>query len=185
MRIGIDIDDTITNTWEDILPFYSLLFDVPIDKLKKSTPYYSSLDNKYSLDEYFKLVQPIYDNISPRVSLKKDVVKVLNDLHKRGHKIIFITSRGAGYTNAYKLTKDYLDRHGIVYDKLLVGANRDKSKVCLDEKIDLFIDDSYKHCVSVSNKGIRVLMAYNYYNKDAEFEHLNDWNDIYKYIEDR
>lgn len=186
MRIGIDIDDTITNTWEDVVPFYSLLFDVPIEKLKKNKPYYNSLNDRYTKEEYFKLIQPIYDNISPRVSLKKDVVNVFHKLHDKGHKIILISSRGEGFTDAYKLTKEYLDKNNVVYDKIIVGASRDKAKACLEERIDLFIDDSYKHCMNVSKIGVKVLMADAYYNKDClEFPHLKNWNDIYKYIENR
>ena len=31
MKIGIDIDDTITDSWECCIPYYSRLFNIPED----------------------------------------------------------------------------------------------------------------------------------------------------------
>ena len=53
----------------------------------------------------------------------------------------------------------------------------------LKENIDLFIDDSYKHCLSVSSVGIKVLMYNANYNKNIkEFNHIASWNEVYDYI---
>ena len=35
MRIGIDIDDTICDTWEYSLPFFSKYFEINLDELKE------------------------------------------------------------------------------------------------------------------------------------------------------
>jgi len=34
MRIGIDVDDTITKTWETILPYYEKEYNINKSKLK-------------------------------------------------------------------------------------------------------------------------------------------------------
>ena len=186
MRIGIDIDDTITNTWEMVIPYYSREFGVPEEDLKKSIPYYSAVKDCCKVDEYFERIMPIYNNVCSRVPLRDNVVKILTDLHNKGHEIIFISSRGEGYSDAYTLTKEYLDKNGVPYDRLIVGASRNKDNLCVTEKVDLFVDDSYKHCVNASKVGVKVLLAERYYNKEhLEFPHLKEWNDIYKYIEDR
>ena len=186
MRIGIDIDDTITNTWDEVIPYYSREFGVPEEELRKSMPYYQAVKDCCSREEYFERIQPIYNNVCSRVPLRDNVVKVLTDLHNKGHEIFFISSRGEGYSDAYSLTKEYLDRNGVPYDRLIVGASHNKDNLCITEKIDLFIDDSYNHCVNASKLGVRVLLAERYYNKERlGFPHLKDWNDIYKYIENR
>lgn len=183
MRIGIDIDDTVTNTWNDLIPYYSLWFNIPENDLKKSKPYYDPIKYLYTLDEFYEEVLPLYEGIVPYVSLRKNAKMVINKLHNLGHKIIFISARGKGYIDSYSLTKDYLDKNGIYYDKIIVGIE-DKGKVCLDEKIDLFIDDSYKHCKEVYDVGIDVLMADNYFNKEYnEFKRIDDWIQVYDYIE--
>lgn len=185
MRIGIDIDDTITNTWNDIIPSFSNMFNIPIEKLKKSNPYYESVKDRYTIEEYYNKVMTIYDNIVPMVSLRNNVVNVLNDLHNMGHKIIFISSRGKGFSDAYTLTKNYLDSYNIKYDKLIVNANN-KGDIAFSQQIDLFIDDNINHCFNVLKKGIKVLLMETEYNKECiELKHLKKWDDIYKYLEDR
>ena len=185
MRIGIDIDDTLADSWNTFKPYYAKLFKVDMDNLNKSMPYYSSVKDNYTLDEYFKLIKPIYDEVTPIVPIKKDAKEVINKLHELGHKIIFITARGEGYTDSYKLTKDYLEQNRIYYDKIIVNT-RDKAQACVNENIELFIDDSYKHCLAVANKGIEVLMMNAAYNTEyKEFKRVNNWQEIYEYIKTR
>ena len=185
MRIGVDIDDTITDTWDKLLPFYSGWFDISLNKLKNSLPYYESIKDRYTIDEYFKEVSILYDNVVPYVSVKRNAREVLYKLHSLGHEIVIISARGKGYTDAYSLTRDYLRRNDIYYDKIILDVD-DKDRVCLEEKIDLFIDDSYKHCISVKNVGIDVLMFdTNYNKKQTGIRHVNDWLDIYNYVENR
>lgn len=185
VRIGVDIDDTITNTWDKLLPFYSAWFDVPLDKLKESSPYYEPIKDKYTIEEYFREVKPIYDNVVPYVSLRENVCDTLRKLHLLGHKIIIISARGKGYTDSYRLTRDYLRVNNVYYDKLIVDTE-DKDRVCLEEKIDLFIDDSYKHCMSVKKVGVDVLMFETSYNKDRKgINRVSNWLDVYDYVENR
>ena len=57
MRIGIDIDDTITNTWEYFIPIFSEKFNIPEEKIKELPPYYGSIKDSVSIDEYFNLIR--------------------------------------------------------------------------------------------------------------------------------
>lgn len=185
MKIGIDIDDTIADTWKCLIPHYSKVFNVSVDKLKKSLPYYPSVEDKVTLEEYFQKVIPIYDEYIMTVKLKDNVKEVIDKLYELGHTVIFITDRGKEQTNAYENTKKYLDNHQIRYDKIILGAS-DKSTVCNEEKIDLFIDNSIKHCDFVSKTKTEILMFETEYNKDiSKFKHVKNWNEIYEYIKNR
>ena len=185
MRIGIDIDDTITNSWEYFIPIYSQVFDIPVEKLQKSKPYYESIKDNYTLDEYFYLLKPIYDERISEIPLKENVKEVIDKLYDLGHSVTFITARSKDHTDPYEASKKYLDKHHIKYDKLIVRADK-KDEVCLKEKIDLFIDDSIKHCQSVTNTGIEVIMFETAYNKDIkDIKHLKSWEEIYEYIKSR
>lgn len=185
MRIGVDIDDTITNSWEYFIPYYSNYFNIPKETLLQSKPYYSSIKHLISLTDYYKKVLPIHDKHSMEISLKENVKEVIDKLYALGHTIYFITARGIDYTDAYDLTKKYLDSYGIKYEKIYTAASN-KADICQKEKITLFIDDSFKHCQSVKEKGIDVLMFDTYYNKEySEFKHVTSWNKIYEYIKDR
>ena len=181
MRIGIDIDDTITNTWDTLKPYFINKFGM----LNDSRCYYDSVREWYSLNEYFDMASDIYNNVTLRIPLKNDAAYVLKEIHDMGHDIILITSRGMGFYDPYEVTKNYLSINDIVYDKLIVNAT-DKSVVCLDERIDLFIDNSVKHCNSVSKLGIDVIMMQDNYNKDSKgFVKARNWKDVYKYVKNR
>ncbi len=185
MKIGIDIDDTLTDSWSTLMPHFSTTFGVSLDRLASSKPYYPSVNDKCSIDEYFDMVEPIYDNITPTIPIKEDAKEVIDKLHKLGCQIIFITSRGKGFTNSYELTKNYLAKNKIYYDKLIVNKQA-KDKVCIAENVDIFIDDSYKHCKSVAAANIDVLMFSTKYNTQyQEFKRVNNWKEIYEYIKAR
>ena len=180
MRIGIDIDDTITNTWEYLMPIYSKEFNVTINE--KTPPYYNAVKDVVSLEEYLEINRK-KEFLKKDPPLKKDVKKILDKLKKEGHTIIFITARGKAYNDPYQFTKNYLDKKSIPYDKIIVDS-WDKATTCQNEKIDLFIDDRKFHCDKVSKCGIDVLMMKNSYNEEnKDFKQVNDWNQIYEYIQ--
>ena len=185
MKIGIDIDDTITNSWQCIIPLYSKEFNIPIEELEKSKPYYGAINHLITIDEYYELMKGKCDSFAANVELKENVKETLTKLHNNGYEIIFITARGKEHKDPYQLSKDYLDKHQIPFDKLIVDS-KDKSIACIEEEIDIFIDDSLKHCKEVAEKGFEVLLFETNYNKeDQEFKHMKDWNEIYEYIKNR
>ncbi len=185
MHIGIDIDDTITNSWECLIPHYSKKFNISEEVLHKSKPYYNAVSHLISLDEYYQIMLPIYDEVIPNVSLKPDVKEVIDKLYDLGYHITFITARGKDHTDAYKDSKDYLDKYHIRYDKIITNVH-DKALVCQNENIDIFIDDSVRNCLAVSNAGIETLLFETYYNKDCqEVRHIKNWNEVYEYLKER
>lgn len=182
MRIGIDIDDTIANTWEYFMPIFSREFNIKLDE--NSNPYYQAIKDKVSFDEYESVMRK-YENTMINITIKEDVSNVLNKLKQDGHQIIFITARGKTYNNPYQMTKDYLDTNNIPYDKIILDS-WDKSIACREENIELFIDDSSKHCKEVSDIGIEVIMIDTKYNQNNnQFTHKANWKEIYEYIQSR
>ena len=185
MRIGIDIDDTITNSWEYLIPYYAKMFNIDTSKLSKSKPYYQAIKDYISLDEYYKILVPIHNKYTSKIPLKENVKEVIDKLYELGHTVYFITDRGNKDDDAYNITKEYLDNYGIKYEKIYTRAS-DKAVICLKENIKLYIDDSIKHCANVASKGIEVLMFDTNYNKEYKaFNRVHSWNEIYEYIKDR
>ena len=64
---------------------------------------------------------------------------------------------------------------------MIVNA-RDKAKVCVENNIDLLIDDSISHCSSVYNCGIEAIMISNEKNSNNEIKTFYNWKEIYNYI---
>ena len=182
MRIGIDIDDTITDSWIYLIPYFEELYGIPAEELLKSSPYYRSVEHLVTKEEYFYNLRELADKLMMDVPLKPGAEEYLNRLHEEGNELIFITARGIEYDNPYRITKNYLRKMHIPYDKIIVGAHN-KSISCREEKIDLIIDESLAHCQEVTDAGFKTLLFVNGYNEhDEKFEHLNSWKEAYHYI---
>ncbi len=183
MRIGIDIDDTICNTWDFVIPYLSRHFNISISNLKNSDKvYYEACNKTYS--EYCEFAKKYYSTIALKYKIKPNVRKVLKKLKSKGHEIIFITARNVnGFYDPYKISLKYLKKHKICYDKLIVNV-KEKALICLEEKIDLFIDDSINNCREVASKNIPVLLFSTRYNQNCTlFKRFLNWKEIYIEIE--
>ena len=138
MRIGIDIDDTICSTFDFILPYCCKYYGIDYNEAKEKGYSLEYLINNYG---YYDFAKKYYGKIIPYVPLKKDVVKYLNKIKKRGHQIIFITARSSrGYDNPYQLTYDYLVKNKVPFDELITDV-LEKDKACVDESIDIYLDN--------------------------------------------
>jgi uncharacterized HAD superfamily protein len=83
---------------------------------------------------------------------------MIEKLRSEGHEIIIITARtNKYYKNAKRFCKNYLDKHKIPYDKLLTGQVY-KVNACVEEGIDIMIDDSVRTCNRVQEGGIKSLV---------------------------
>ena len=185
MKIGVDIDDTITLSWETLIPYYAKTFNISENEIKKGKPYYESVKHLVTLDEYFEMVLPIYDEIVPQVPLRPHVKEAIDKLYELGNEVYFITARGRGHTDPYTVSKNFLDEYHIKYEKIIVNCEK-KAEMCKELGIKLFIDDSHKHCLAAKDKGIDTLMPRNYYNDEYEdINKFDDWFEVYEYVKSR
>lgn len=184
MRIGIDIDDTICNTWECLIPYVSKYFNIDKKKLiYGDKPYDFMWETNY--DEYCKFARIYYKLLAPKYRLKNNARKIINKLKQEKNEIIFITARSNnGFDDPYKISYDYLIKKNIKFDKLIVGA-KDKGSICKEENIDIFIDDSIDNCEKIVSYNIKVLLFNSKYNKNCKkYTRVYNWNQVYKIIED-
>lgn len=191
MRIGIDIDNTLTEVQEELNKAafeYAISlgkkidnYDNPMEDIKNNgDTYRKKFQFEYEELKYF--LKNIQENITNNATPRENAKEVIDKLKKEGHEIYIITARDSEFhDDPYKLSKDWLDKNEIYYDKLIVNA-REKSSVCKNEKIDLFIDDQLNNCLGVQNVGIQTIMITNeIYNYD-KIKQLKNWNEIYNYI---
>lgn len=173
MRIGIDVDDTICDTTgkanellKELNMDWKKLLDLPSDEKR-------ALLNKHIV------------GILSKTNILKDAKEVIDKLKDMGHTIYIITARSINYnTEIPNLTKEYLKKNEIYYDEIIFGAGT-KGDVCLENKIDVMIDDNFENCMCVKNMGIKAL----YFNNDNidtdELECVYNWLDIYNYFNER
>ena len=177
MRIGIDIDDTIVNTSEMCINY--------VKKLDKK--YGENIKDIITDNIKNPVVTLFYDNylydVIAHAKLKEDAVKVINELY-RDNEIYFITARSERFIkDVDNMTKNLLDSYNIKYNKIITGAGK-KAEVCVENNIDLLIDDSIKHCTNLSNIGIDTLLFNSINNKDIEtnLKRVYNWNEVYDYV---
>ena len=181
LRIGIDIDDTITDTYPTFLSLVSIYYGIDYNKLAKNKPTYKELHK--TLPDYDKFVEYCYHVMVKVVPLKEHVIEVLNKLREKDCEIVIITARNSSeYTSPYKISYDYLTKKGVPFDKIVAGA-KDKGLECVNQGIDIFIDDSIPNCRAARKKGIRVIRfdSGSKY-KDNTFETARSWDEIYDLI---
>jgi len=182
MRIGLDIDDTICNTFDLVLPCICEHFNLNYEKDKKKRINYRDFD----FEGFKEYALKNYNDIIPNSPLKKGVIKYIKKLRKRGHQIIFITGRDTTeFEDPYKITYDYLNKNKVPYDKLLVNR-LDKGNVCVEENIDIYFDDEPINYKNVEAKGVEVYLFTKYSNELLDgYKRINSIKEIYKIIKNK
>lgn len=184
MRIGIDIDDTVSCTNEKLIE-EALKFDKEHVKGKgfKNKNAYSFMEMFYwtvmDVDNFLKTVQG--GNFFLDLDVKHEANEYIKKLYDEGNEIIFITRRKNSFTVKLK-TKKWLKKNGFKFNKLLLGHSK-KGQVCKDYGIDLFIDNDYKNVYDALSYGIDSIMMGDEYNKDeTEVKRVESWKEIYNYV---
>ena len=163
MNIGIDIDNTITEVQEELnKAAYEYAIELGKNIKNAENPFEDIKNNgdtykkkfQFSYDELKYFFKNIQEEITNKAKPRENAVETIKKLRKKGHKIIIITARDSEFhDNPYLLSKNWLDKNNIEYDKLIVNA-REKGIICKNENIDLFIDDQLNNCLDVSKQGI-------------------------------
>ena len=176
MNIGIDIDDTISETFEALLP-YSQKYTIEDLKRKSNININGNYTNHLYIEnangwndtETKNFWKKYYGDILKEVNIKKFASEVINKLKKNGNKIYLITARwDIPNISTKQITENWLIKNNIMYDKLFMNAS-DKLQLVKENNIDLFIDDSYKNCKKVSeNANTKVYMMTSMVNKDLD-----------------
>lgn len=101
--------------------------------------------DKFWFDEADKMLS----EVKPRI-LARETIRKLKDLW---HKIIIIIARTKEWHKApYQLSYDWLKENDIYFDELIVDC-LDKTQICIDKKIDIFIDDMPSTLVKLQDLG--------------------------------
>ncbi len=184
MRIGIDIDDTITNSYMRILSEFEKYYHInKYMYINAHINYYDIMKDKKTFPDYYDYCKNNFETILYDVPLKHNVKEVIDKL-KEKHEIIFITARNIDeYSNPYEYTKDYLKRNNIYYDELYTDV-LDKGKLCKEKNIDVFIDDAITHCEASQREGINTYLFDNTFNKnETRFKRIYSWTDALEKLE--
>lgn len=189
MRIGLDIDDTISNT-NFILMKYAYKYNEEHGNrqlIKYNTNDFSEVFG-WNDDEVYSFFRTYYLNALEEIEPKYGVKEVLEKLRKEGHEIIFITVRNdrecGGENKAHRLTTKWFKKYNIPFDELHFDI-KDKKTFCKEHNINVFMDDSIKTVLAVKELGIETFIAMNDFNldfKDEKIINVYNMNQFYKEI---
>lgn len=185
MNIGIDIDNTITNTREIILDYVrrfdqengiKTVVDLSHYSLEGSLGWDTRLINRF-LNTY---LADIYASVRP----KPYAIEVIKDLHQC-HSIILITSRNQRDQSITESTLEWLSRYHLEYNQLVMNNTENmhhfsKLPACLENNVDLMIEDHHDLSLELSEK-IPVLMfdyPYNNHLDVTNITRVKDWLEV-------
>ena len=188
MKIGIDIDNVISNFNDELLKEY-----LKHDKELRNTGIINKdVFIRYGMFDWTEKEETeFYKNSIERIAIKLKPIhratETIKKLKEDGNEIIIISRRNNGeYNNPYKLTEEWLAKYNIVYDKLILTNaynKEEKANVCKENNIDIMIEDSTQTAVNIEKVGTKVLFMNTRYNKNNEnFEKVSNWKEIYSKI---
>ena len=186
MKIGVDIDDTMAQTTNYLMPL-AIKFDK--DVLHKNGIVDSTKDLPrcfdWNNDELCLFFRTVFENEVLNIPPMDEVKKVIKKLREDGNHIIIISSRNnIQLSNPYDITQKWLSINGIEIDKLIVNAKY-KGPVVEEEKIDLLIDDSIGQCTFIADNNKIPVVLYAKKTNQIEYQgitRLENWDQIYNYI---
>ncbi len=183
MRIGFDIDDVITDTSASMKEY--------IIKYDENGELMANIEDIMRGDASTPFIENFFINhfleIARNAKIKNNAVRVIKKLFDAGCEIYLITARGEErkiFHDAEALTIEYLKQNNICYTKIIFNAV-DKAKLCVDNHIDLMIDDSIKHCEEIRNKNINSILFTSVVNKalPTTVTRVNNWLELEEKIE--
>ena len=184
MRIGIDIDDTITNSCE-VVEYYINKYDSDYSDNQHLIKNLGNILRGFLADEITqKFFLDHSKEMGMKIQIKENAKEVIDKLREEGNEVIIITARSNKfYQNAQEFCEEYLRVNNINYDKLVTGQTF-KLDACINENIDLMIDDAVDTVEAINNYGIKTILFNSKLNKDKEtsIKRVSNWLELYNEI---
>lgn len=167
MIIGIDIDDTITDT--------SIVANKYLTLFSRNYQDYHELPQ----EKYYDFLNEYQAEIVKNNILKEGCQEAFKYLKENGWKIIIITARSSEFDSRIeKLTKEFLANNNLIYDKIIFNAI-EKGTIASSEHLSIFIDDKEEVLDDVNKFNITCLR---FTQKASKYKTFNNWYDIIEYI---
>lgn len=191
MNIGIDIDGVLTDLERmeiDYATKMSIEENWPI--IINLTEYDETKTFNWTEEQAEKFWNKYLVEYVSESRPRMFATEIIEKLQQDGNKIYIITARNESgmpkeyYGKMQQLTKKWLETQNIKYEKLIFAANEEKLPQCLQNKIDVMIEDSPNNIKNISNK-IKVIKFDCQYNKNVNGENIitaYSWYHIYKII---
>lgn len=176
IKIGIDIDDVITDTFITMKRY--------IDKYDDNSDIHSHIEEVMRGEMPTQGIKNFFTeniiNIMKSAKIKKDASEVIQELLNEGNQIFIITARGEmKFKGSEQVTLQYLKLHNINYTKILFNSF-EKSTICKNYNIDVMVDDSIKYCLEIEKENMRSILFTSIVNKSSNttVKRVNNWREL-------
>ncbi len=193
MKIGIDIDDTTVFTIKSMLK-YADIFEEEIKGVPGNRNNLGLIKNRYYLEALYgwnditkkNFFNKYYKDVLLECEILPDANTIINKLKNDGNEIHFITARlmDIDGCDTKSITINTLNKNNILYDSLSLGI-KDKLSFCLENHINLLIEDSYETCKELASVGIKAILMTTKMNKDIidnSITRVNSWDEVYTIV---
>ncbi len=189
MKIGIDIDNVLSNFNEELLKEF-LNYDKKLRNtgiIDKNADYITRGMFDWSKEELDDFYYKNIERIAKNLNVIDKAPEYIKKLRENGYEIYIISGRDNGeYSNPYKMTSEWLNKYKIEYDKLILTNAYDsleKAKICLENEISIMIDDSTRILLEVDKNGTTALLMDTPYNRGVDnLKRVFNWEEIYEFI---
>lgn len=189
-NIGIDIDNVISN-FDEVLLKEFLKHDTELRNIGiiNEEAYITKGMFDWSKEELDSFYYANIERIAKSLKTIDKAQEYIRKLKEEGYGIYIISGRDNGeYSDAYQMTVDWLENEKIEYDKLILTNSKnslEKAKICLENDINIMIDDSVRILTEAYNRGIISLLMDTPYNKiESSLKRVHNWKEIYEFVKD-
>lgn len=195
MKIGIDIDDTTVVTVKSMIK-YGSIYNEEVLKRPPVNFNFGEIKDRYYMNKLFgwdeetkfAFFNMYYKNVLEDCEPLPDAPIVIKKLKDEKNEIYFISARITSIPgcNAEQISIDTFDKYGIPYDKVIIGAY-DKLQYCIDNGIEVFVDDSLAVLQELSKHGIRCYLMTSPINSKLDtgnIKRVNTWQEIYNDLQE-
>ena len=176
MKIGIDIDETVTRTKET--------FQKNLKKYKKAHKLKQfSEEKQLSDEEFFKFQNEYGYELYYKIKEKKGASKTIKKWIEEGNEIYFVTARSKkDCEKVEEYTKEYFKQLGISYKKIIFQSSN-KYEDTKNLKLDVFIDDRESVLDDFPKNQITLLRMVPNSNIYSKHTKITSWKEADKIIQ--
>ena len=195
MKIGIDIDDTTVVTINSMIK-YGKKYSEEVLKTDPVIPNLGTIKDRFYLNALFGWTEETkfdffnmyYKDVLEDCEPLPGAPKIITQLKNQGNEIYFISARITSIPgcNAEQISIDTMNKYGIPYNKVIIGAY-DKLDYCLENGIEVFVDDSLEVLEELAKHGIRCYLMTSPVNKELEtgnVKRVSTWEEIYNDLQE-
>lgn len=182
IKIGLDIDDTICNSSEISLK-YALEFDKTLRNTGIVDEYHYITRGMFdwSKEEIERFSALYFDNTALEAVPYPGVKEAFDKWHELGYQIILISARNEFFSDAKKVTEEWLKKNNLKVDKLYVATDL-KDECAVKEGISIYIDDIPSTCKAVFQKGIPTVKMYSRYTNNDPIKNIPMVSDFKEFV---